>query len=751
MARCIYLMNRLFGPLEQAVAGIIVIGLGEHHFLERQNQRPVLCNADSTAWQGGFFDGTTSPAIAAAPAPYIPPHIDRVPAVYRSRKVSYESSHIRHTSHTSHSSHTRYIPPAPYRPRSGSIEELVAYVKSIVEGITLPHVLLVLLVVNVVLMMLPDDKKKQLQERCRTMVFGSMAESAPNASATGSSSDPPTRAAPEAGSRTDTSSRSTGAEPADGSEVSAKRSKEETPDERLKREAKENAAAAMADIKAAETPEERAKREAAEKAMMEQKAKSATDGIPTRKADETPEERAKRKEAEKAVLVKRAEAASDGKVPAKRPDETPEERAKRKPAEAAASSAAKDQVKSTETPEERAKPKAKEKAASEDAQAQGETPEERSRRREKEKAASAAAAGLVTADKTDQADGGTGGELKPAETTEERAKRKAAQAQAAGSSSRLVSGTSRSAETPEERAKRKAAEPAKLKATKSSLSDRQASIETPEERLKRKAAEAEKARGIEAAEPAPVAGTARDETTKQTLAPKVAEVAAKDPATRAPPVAANAIPPAPASAPPDSTARAEMERRKAELRAQRMAAYQLTAADPPATGGSTTPASVAPLPAPAAAPVTNPVAPVSASVAIADPSPSPASEPPNSAPIVPSDSLMESETKALRSVLKKPKKGHRQLRNIHHNQFLTMRAHKAALVPFPHGLHPPPHSPPHTLWWRNVPKDATHLMAHPAVPKEPEGLKPGEEGADEKAKACEKEMEEEKAKKADEK
>jgi hypothetical protein len=91
--------------------------------------------------------------------------------------------------------------------------------------------------------------------------------------------------------------------------------------------------------------------------------------------------------------------------------------------------------------------------------------------------------------------------------------------------------------------------------------------------------------------------------------------------------------------------------------------------------------------------------------------------------------LIQGEARSHKSVLKRPKKGHRQIRNIRHNQFMTMRGHKAALVPFPHGLHPPPHSPPHTLWWRNIPKDATHLMAHPDVPKAPEGLKPGEEEA----------------------
>lgn len=91
------------------------------------------------------------------------------------------------------------------------------------------------------------------------------------------------------------------------------------------------------------------------------------------------------------------------------------------------------------------------------------------------------------------------------------------------------------------------------------------------------------------------------------------------------------------------------------------------------------------------------------------------------------DPLLSGESRQLKSALKKSKKKPRQKKNIHHNYFMTMRGWRPALVPFPHGLHPKPQHPRHTLWWDNVPKDADHIMASPKIAKLPEGLRPGED------------------------
>jgi len=81
------------------------------------------------------------------------------------------------------------------------------------------------------------------------------------------------------------------------------------------------------------------------------------------------------------------------------------------------------------------------------------------------------------------------------------------------------------------------------------------------------------------------------------------------------------------------------------------------------------------------------------------------------------DPLMAGDVIPLRSILKKSKKKPRQSKNVHHNHFMTIRGNRAHLVPFPHGLHPPPDQPRSTLWWRNIPKNADHIMAPPPVPK----------------------------------
>jgi hypothetical protein len=101
-----------------------------------------------------------------------------------------------------------------------------------------------------------------------------------------------------------------------------------------------------------------------------------------------------------------------------------------------------------------------------------------------------------------------------------------------------------------------------------------------------------------------------------------------------------------------------------------------------------------------------------------------------------SDPLMAGDYRPLRSVLKKSKKKPRQKKNIHHNYFMTMRGWQPRLIPFPHGMHPKPHHPRHTLWFDNIPKNADHLMAPPPVAKEPEGHNEDDEKQDAKAKAA---------------
>jgi hypothetical protein len=81
------------------------------------------------------------------------------------------------------------------------------------------------------------------------------------------------------------------------------------------------------------------------------------------------------------------------------------------------------------------------------------------------------------------------------------------------------------------------------------------------------------------------------------------------------------------------------------------------------------------------------------------------------------DPLMAGDVRPLRSILKQSKKKARQSKNVHHNYFMTMRGNRAHLVPFPHGLHPPPDQARNTLWWKNIPKNAEHIMAPPPVPK----------------------------------
>ena len=101
---------------------------------------------------------------------------------------------------------------------------------------------------------------------------------------------------------------------------------------------------------------------------------------------------------------------------------------------------------------------------------------------------------------------------------------------------------------------------------------------------------------------------------------------------------------------------------------------------------------------------------------VVDPIPSPDPD----AEVIVSDSydpLMAGDYRPLRSVFKKSTKKPRQSKNVHHNLFMTMRGHEPHLIPFPHGLHPPPHDPRHTLWWKNIPKESKHLMAPPPPPK----------------------------------
>ena len=91
------------------------------------------------------------------------------------------------------------------------------------------------------------------------------------------------------------------------------------------------------------------------------------------------------------------------------------------------------------------------------------------------------------------------------------------------------------------------------------------------------------------------------------------------------------------------------------------------------------------------------------------------------------DPLMAGDYRSLKSALKKSTKKPRQTKNIHHNHFMTMRGNRAHLVPFPHGLHPPPDQPRHSLWWKNIPKNADHMMAPPPVPKEVKDVLAGED------------------------
>ena len=94
------------------------------------------------------------------------------------------------------------------------------------------------------------------------------------------------------------------------------------------------------------------------------------------------------------------------------------------------------------------------------------------------------------------------------------------------------------------------------------------------------------------------------------------------------------------------------------------------------------------------------------------------------------DPLMAGDVRPLRSILKKSKKKSRQSKNVHHNHFLTMRGNRAHLVPFPHGLHPPPDQARNTLWWKNIPKNADHIMAPPPVPKVVTDVLAGEDPAE---------------------
>jgi hypothetical protein len=125
------------------------------------------------------------------------------------------------------------------------------------------------------------------------------------------------------------------------------------------------------------------------------------------------------------------------------------------------------------------------------------------------------------------------------------------------------------------------------------------------------------------------------------------------------------------------------------------------------------------------------------------------------------DPLMAGDYRSLKSTLKKSTKKPRQTKNIHHNHFMTMRGNRAHLVPFPHGLHPPPDQPRHSLWWKNIPRNADHMIAPPPVPKEVKDVlagediedieakpkvEPSKEGDKEKEKLKEREKEKEKAK-----
>jgi hypothetical protein len=94
------------------------------------------------------------------------------------------------------------------------------------------------------------------------------------------------------------------------------------------------------------------------------------------------------------------------------------------------------------------------------------------------------------------------------------------------------------------------------------------------------------------------------------------------------------------------------------------------------------------------------------------------------------DPLMAGDVRPLRSILKKTKKKPRQSKNVDHNHFMTMRGNRAHLVPFPHGLHPPPDQARNTLWWKNIPKNAEHIMAPPPIPKVVTDVLAGEDPAE---------------------
>lgn len=101
---------------------------------------------------------------------------------------------------------------------------------------------------------------------------------------------------------------------------------------------------------------------------------------------------------------------------------------------------------------------------------------------------------------------------------------------------------------------------------------------------------------------------------------------------------------------------------------------------------------------------------------------------------------MSGDYRPLKSALKKPTKKPKQMQNIHHNYFMTMRGFRPTLIPFPHGFYPKPHFPRNTMWWNNIPKTPEYITAAPKVPKEPK-----EEVGKEEAKQQMKAIEEKKA------
>lgn len=101
---------------------------------------------------------------------------------------------------------------------------------------------------------------------------------------------------------------------------------------------------------------------------------------------------------------------------------------------------------------------------------------------------------------------------------------------------------------------------------------------------------------------------------------------------------------------------------------------------------------------------------------------------------------MSGDYRPLKSALKKPTKKPKQMQNIHHNYFMTMRGFRPTLIPFPHGFYPKPHFPRNTMWWNNIPKTPEYITAALKVPKEPK-----EEVGKEEAKQQMKAIEEKKA------